>query len=277
MIAPTRGPAAKSQFGFLFRNESKWEYARKCLELVDKQRWLEIEGNVATGVIEKELTEAYTVLRRLPRDVQQESCYFDCCSGKGWLSLLLRESVPGEVMAIDKGFRSFSEGHMRMVRERGVALLALDLLKNGGPRWLDVHMQARLWGADAESAMRRDNFSDASRASRMAYEEDMRALEERVAAAVASGKRRKRAVFVSVHPCGSLASTIVSCFVRNSRPADLCLIMPCCSPGDTSRTSFAEVCEDLFNSVPAEGFGRHMEVDTMCKSDKNCVITFERL
>jgi hypothetical protein len=272
------GAGKKSQFGFLFRNPSKWLYARNCLELVDKQRWLEIEGNVATSVIEKELTEAYSVLCRLPlqeREDELETCFFDCCSGKGWLSLLLRECRPrGEVVAIDKGFRGFSEAHTRMVRKRGVALLALDLLNNGGARWLDLHVQARLRGVSTESAMRRDNFSDSARASRLAFEEEMRSLEVSVSN---SPPRRKRAVFVSVHPCGSLASTIVSCFVRNSQSRDVCVLMPCCSPGDTARTGYAQVCEDLYNSVPEEGFTRRLETDTECKSDKNCVLTFERL
>jgi hypothetical protein len=189
------------QFDYLFRNKNSLRpKARSFLELVQPENW-NVPGCTSTSRIEKELTEAYSVWQQISKRVKlSEALVADVCSGKGFLSLLLRD-LGARVVAVDKGFSKMAKRHTEFLKQRDVCLLDLDILsKRDVLDIFELQMQYFFTSGGLIDGLLSDNFSDSSRIRRIELEGLAKGLKERIEAC--KEQSNKHAVMVAVHPCG---------------------------------------------------------------------------
>ena len=269
----------KAQFASLLRQREtqKSEYVRKALEVAATRPdvWLQIPGSRSTSNIAKELSESYGMLQHIDKEAQadpREPLIFDLCAGKAFTALLLKSrDAKARVIAIDKTFAKDKPLH-DILRELGVELLPLDMLKNDGPRLLDLIISALATTHEEDLLLGLDcnNFSDSSRARRLALQSQMDARLTKGSEFI------RRPILVAMHPCGLLADTIISAFLALPASSGAQLVLcPCCSPPSPIPQSHEALCERLFSLVQSsEHIVKSMYVDPGILSAKNTVLIF---
>jgi hypothetical protein len=244
---------------------------------MSSEMWRKVQGNSSSSSVEKELTETYGLYLALMKQTQivpKTDMLLDVCSGKGFSALFLKDQFSANpVVAIDNGFAKIRASQIEYLREQKIWLKKNDLLSKIFPNQFSLFCEAALKGVELSRLCEmNDNFSD----SRKAYRQVLERQTAEIEAEIAEKKLIFRPIFLSCHPCGRLASEIVKIFVSLTSAAPGVLVLcPCCSAAGGPK-QYAQVCQELFESVDAEQYEKTMVSDPLIKSDKNVILTFAR-